>query len=350
MSIRACQGVVAFTSCAIRESNMTPILVTGGAGYIGSHTCKALAAAGCLPIAYDNLARGHRWAVKWGPLEEGDIADRKRLVSVIRKYQPTAVLHFAAYAYVGESMAAPQMYYRNNVVGSLTLLEAMVECGVSAMVFSSSCATYGRPHTIPIPEDEPQQPINPYGMSKLAVERMCIDFATAYGLNVAILRYFNAAGADPDGETGEHHEPETHLIPLALQAALGVRPSITVYGDDYDTPDGTCVRDFIHVTDLADAHVLALRAALEGKRALALNLGAGRGFSVYEVIETVRRVTGVNVPIDVGPRRPGDPPVLIADSRKANHILGWQPRYPELTQIVETAWRWMRHSPFLRRS
>lgn len=235
------------------------ILVTGGAGYIGSHTCKALAQAGFTPVSYDNLVYGHRWAVRWGPLEEGDIGDRARLDAVLERYRPAAVMHFAAYAYVGESVLDPGKYYRNNVAGTLTLLEAMRDHGVGHVVFSSTCATYGEPERVPIDEDHPQRPINPYGASKQMIERMLGDFAAAHGLGWIALRYFNAAGADPNSEIGEQHDPETHLIPLALDVAASARPSITIYGDDYETPDGTCIRDYIHVSDLADAHVLALR-------------------------------------------------------------------------------------------
>lgn len=326
---------------------MIPVLVTGGAGYIGSHTCKALAAAGYLPVSYDNLSRGHAWAVRWGPLEIGDINDRARLEAVIRQHRPVAVLHFAAYAYVGESVADPRIYYRNNVGGSLTLLETMLDHGVVNFVFSSSCATYGLPPGTPITEDMPQNPINPYGMSKLSVERLCRDFAV-YGLRTAILRYFNAAGADPGGETGEMHNPETHLIPLTLQAAAGQQPSITVHGNDYDTPDGTCIRDYIHVSDLADAHVLALQTILNGGEAvLALNLGNGHGFSVLDVIGAARRITGSDFAVRYGPRRAGDPPVLVADARQATKRLGWRPRYTSLTQIIGTAWEWMKRSSSL---
>lgn len=318
------------------------ILVTGGAGYIGSHACKALAHAGHTPVTYDNLVYGHRRAVRWGPLEEGDIADRARLDAVIETYRPVAVLHFAAYAYVGESVADPGKYYRNNVAGTLTLLEALRDHGVSRLIFSSTCATYGMPQDVPITESHPQNPINPYGASKLMIERMLADFETAHGLRSIALRYFNAAGADPDAEIGEAHDPETHLIPLVLDAAAGRRPSITVNGDDYDTPDGTCIRDYIHVTDLAEAHVLALRALERGAPSGACNLGNGQGFSVREVIERARRVTGCTIPVEIGPRRPGDPPRLVGDARQAHRTLGWTPRHADLDTILATAWAWHR--------
>ena len=316
------------------------ILVTGGAGYIGSHVCKALAKAGYTPISYDNLVYGHRWAVKWGPLEEGDIADRARLDEVIVRYQPAAVMHFAAYAYVGESVQDPGKYYRNNVAGALTLLESMRDHGIDKLIFSSTCATYGIPEQVPITEDHPQRPINPYGMSKLMIEQILRDFDHAHGLRSISLRYFNAAGADPEGEIGEAHDPETHLIPLVLDAAAGKRPAITVFGDDYDTPDGTCIRDYIHVSDLADAHVLALKALEAGAKTTAYNLGNGRGFSVREVIASVERVTKKKVPLYIGPRRAGDPALLVGDPGCATAKLNWIPKLYEIDLIVETAVRW----------
>ena len=320
------------------------VLVTGGAGYIGSHACKALAAAGYRPVCYDNLVYGHDWAVRWGPLERGDIADRARLDAVIRRYRPGAVMHFAAFAYVGESVLDPGKYYRNNVSGSLCLLEAMRDHGIDRLVFSSTCATYGVPRQVPIDESHPQVPINPYGASKLMIERMLGDFAVAHGIGSVALRYFNAAGADSDAETGEAHDPETHLIPLVLDAAAGVRPDVVVHGTDYDTPDGTCIRDYIHVTDLADAHLLALTALHDktGENAanLAYNLGNGQGFSVREVIACAEAVTGRPVQVRHGPRRPGDPPRLVGDARRAMRELGWQPRFAELREILATAWQW----------
>jgi UDP-arabinose 4-epimerase len=318
------------------------VLVTGGAGYVGSHACKALHKAGYLPVVYDNFCYGHDWAVKWGPLERGDILDRARLDEVIAKYRPDAVMHFAAFAYVGESVKDPGKYYRNNVAGSLTLLEAMCDRGIDRIVFSSTCATYGIPETIPVHEDAPQRPINPYGASKLMVERMIQDCGSAHGLKSVALRYFNAAGADPDGEIGEDHDPETHLIPLVLDAASGRRPNVTVLGSDYETPDGTCVRDYIHVMDLADAHVKALQALDGGLSLSAYNLGNGRGFSVREVIDSARRVTGRDIAVVMGNRRPGDPATLVSDPTKARNDLDWRPTIADLTEIVGTAWAWHR--------
>ncbi len=316
------------------------ILVTGGAGYIGSHTCKALAAAHYTPITFDNLVYGHPWATQWGPLEIGDISDRERLDQVIQIYQPAAVIHFAAYAYVGESVTNPGKYYRNNVCGTLTLLEAMRDHGIPHLVFSSTCATYGHPRTIPIPESHPQAPINPYGQSKLMVEQLLKDFDKAHHLRSISLRYFNAAGADPEASIGEAHDPETHLIPLVLDAAIGKRPSITIFGHDYPTPDGTCIRDYIHVEDLAQAHILALQALTEGHATTAFNLGNGQGFSVKEVIEAAKTVTGKPIPVQIGDRRPGDPACLVGDANCMIQTLGWQPRYRALSTIIDTAWRW----------
>jgi UDP-arabinose 4-epimerase len=316
------------------------VLVTGGAGYIGSHACKALAQAGYTPVAYDNLVYGHREAVHWGPLEVGDIADRARLDTVIAQYRPEAVLHFAAYAYVGESVQDPAKYYRNNVAGTLTLLESLVQHGIGRIVFSSTCATYGIPERTPIDEDHPQQPINPYGASKLMIERMLRDFDAAYGVRSVSLRYFNAAGADPDGEIGEDHDPETHLIPLALQAALGQRAALQVFGTDYPTPDGSGIRDYIHVTDLAQAHVQALDYLAYGGATTALNLGTGHGHSVLEVIEAARTITGRDIPTRLTDRRPGDPPVLTAAADKARSLLGWQPRHTDLAETLRHAWNW----------
>ena len=323
---------------------MQTVLVTGGAGYIGSHACKALAHAGYLPVSYDSLEHGHAEAVRWGSLEQGNIADRARLDEVITRHRPVAVMHFAAYAYVGESVSDPGKYYRNNVAGSLTLLEALRDHGIAACIFSSTCATYGVPQRLPLTEDHPQQPINPYGASKLMVERMLGDFDAAHGLRSISLRYFNAAGADPEGETGESHDPETHLIPLVLDAAAGKRPNIAVYGSDYDTPDGTCIRDYIHVSDLADAHVLAMRALLDGAKTTAYNLGNGAGFSVREVIDCARRVTGRDIAVAEGARRPGDPAVLVGDAHRIRTELGWSPRLADLEAIIATAWRWHQRS------
>ncbi|WP_457465770.1 UDP-glucose 4-epimerase GalE [Thermostichus sp. MS-CIW-37] len=323
------------------------LLVTGGAGYIGSHTCKALAASGHLPITYDNLVYGHPWAVRWGPLEIGDLADRKRLDQVIQHYRPEGVIHFAAYAYVGESVKDPGKYYRNNVAGSLNLLEAMRDHGIPYLVLSSTCATYGVPERIPIPESHPQRPINPYGQSKLMVEQILRDFQVAHGIRSISLRYFNAAGADPDGEIGEAHDPETHLIPLVLEVAGGQRPHITVFGEDYDTPDGTCIRDYIHVTDLAQAHVLAIEALASGRPVpAAYNLGNGQGFSVKEVIATAAAVTGRQIPMQMGARRPGDPPRLVGDAGAIFRDLNWKPLYTDLAEIIQTAWRWHQKRPY----
>ncbi|MBK5929396.1 UDP-glucose 4-epimerase GalE [Halochromatium salexigens] len=319
-----------------------PIIVTGGAGYIGSHTCKALHAAGYTPVSYDNMVYGHHWAVRWGPHEVGDIHDRTRIDAVLEEYRPTAIIHFAAYAYVGESMQDPGKYYRNNVAGTLTLLEAMRDHGIDKLVFSSSCATYGLPEQVPIAEEHPQRPINPYGTSKLMVEWMLRDFGDAHGLRAIALRYFNAAGADPASDIGESHDPETHLIPLVLDAALGRRSEVTIFGDDYPTVDGTCIRDYIHVTDLAQAHVLALQALEQGASSTAYNLGNGYGFSVREVIDCVERVTQRSVPALIGARRPGDPPRLVGDSTRIRAELGWQPVYAALDTIIATAWRWSR--------
>lgn len=317
------------------------VLVTGGAGFIGSHTCKALAQAGYLPVCYDNLFRGHASAVKWGPLELGDILDPLRLAEVISKYKPAAVIHFAALAYVGESVAEPASYYRTNVTGSHILLEVMRDHGVSSMVFSSSCATYGAPESLPIAESQPQQPVNPYGMTKLIGEKMLIDYAHAYGLRSIGLRYFNAAGSDPDGEIGENHDPETHLIPLVLQAALGTRPDITVFGTDHGTPDGTCIRDYVHVTDLARAHVLALKLLERGHRQEFINIGNGDGISVAEIVATARKITGRPIQSRNGPRRTGDPAVLVANATKARTMLAWSPQHPEVATMIDHAWNWM---------
>jgi UDP-glucose-4-epimerase GalE len=316
------------------------VLVTGGAGYIGSHACKALAAAGLQPVTIDSLVCGHRWAVKWGPFAEGDLADRELLVRVLRGYRIDAVMHFAAYAYVGESMTDPGKYFRNNVTNTVNLLDAMVEVGVDALVFSSTCATYGVPQQVPIAEDHPQRPINPYGESKLFIERALHWYGRAHGLRAYALRYFNAAGADPDGEIGEDHDPETHLIPLVIQTALGRRDEVKVFGTDYDTPDGSAVRDYIHVTDLATAHVQATERLLAGGESRYLNLGTGTGHSVKEVIAGVERVSKLTVNVQEAPRRPGDPPMLVAAPGAAEELLGWQPRYSDLDTIVATALRW----------
>jgi len=316
------------------------ILVTGGAGYIGSHVCKALEKKGFEVVVFDNLEYGHSDLARWGTLVQGDLLDRAVLGSVFRKYSPTAIMHFAAYAYVGESVANPAKYYRNNVIGSLNLADTARAHGVKNFIFSSTCAVYGIPAGLPITEEMPLNPINPYGNTKLAIERLLEDYGSAYGMKSVRLRYFNAAGADPDGETGEDHSPEPHLIPLALSAALGRRDDITVYGDDYDTPDGTCLRDYIHVTDLAEAHVRALEYLLKGGETTAINLGNSQGHSVKEVIDTVKRVSQRDFRVRVGPRRPGDPPSLIGSNKMAEKVLGWRPQRSELKTIIEDAWRW----------
>jgi len=292
------------------------------------------------PIAYDNMVNGHPWAVQWGPLEVGDICDRVCLDAVLNKYQPEAVVHFAAFAYVGESVQHPAKYYRNNVMGSLTLLEAMVDHGIDKIVFSSTCATYGMPEIMPIVESTVQCPVNPYGYTKLAVEGMLKNFATAYGISSTCLRYFNAAGADPDTLVGEDHNSETHLIPLVLDAAIGRRDSITVFGDDYPTPDGSCIRDYIHVADLAEAHLLALQKLEQGSGFNVFNLGNGKGFSVFDVVKVAQQVTGREIKVKLGPRREGDPAQLVADATKACRYLGWKPELHQLETIIETAWRW----------
>lgn len=316
------------------------VIVTGGAGYIGSHACKALSRAGYDPVSYDDLSRGNAWAVKWGPFEQGGIADKARLLQVFRQYEPVAVVHFAAFCYVGESVAEPALYYGNNVGGSIALVEAMLDAGIDKLVLSSTCAVYGDPERLPITESHPQRPTSPYGMSKLMVEQMLRSCEDAYGLRSVSLRYFNAAGADPEGEIGECHRPETRIIPLAMAAALGRRPALDIYGTDYDTPDGTAVRDYVHVADLAEAHVAALQYLRSGGRALAANLGTGKGHSVLEVIRMVERECARKVPVNYAPRRPGDPPIMIAEAEKAEALLGWRPQYPDLETIVRTAWKW----------
>ena len=320
------------------------VLVTGGAGYIGSHAAKVLQQAGYRVVVFDNLIAGHRAAVRYGDLVEGDVTDVAAVRQALRRHEVFAVLHFAAFLDVGESVRDPVRYYRNNVVGALSVLEAMVAEKVSRLVFSSTCATYGEPIETPIDETHPQQPINSYGDTKLAIERALVHYARAYELEWAALRYFNAAGADPDGEIGEDHAPEIHLIPRAIQAATG-GPGLEVFGDDYPTPDGTCLRDYIHVSDLADAHVRALQSLVETGKSGAYNLGTGRPHSVREVIDTVQRVTGLKVPWTLGPRRAGDPAALYAAAHKARVELQWTPRFSELESIVGTAWAWHRSHP-----
>jgi len=324
------------------------ILVTGGAGYIGSHACKALAAEGFVPVAYDNLSTGWADAVRFGPLVQGDLMDRAVLDEAFARYQPVAVMHFAALSLVGESMRDPAKYWRTNVNGSLNLIEASVAAGVKNFVFSSTCATYGDQDGVTLEENTPQMPINAYGGSKLAIELMLRDFDKSHGLNSVIFRYFNVAGADPDGDVGEQHQPETHLIPLMLDAIEGKRPALTVFGEDYPTPDGTCVRDYVHVCDLVDAHVLGLRWLQDGKGSRVFCLGSGQGFSVREVIEASRAVTNRDVPIVQGARRAGDATSLVCGSTRAVSELGWTPSRSTLTQMITDALRWSRQPPFAK--
>ncbi|MBK8742607.1 MAG: UDP-glucose 4-epimerase GalE [Betaproteobacteria bacterium] len=318
------------------------VLVTGGAGYIGSHTCLALVHGGFSPIVIDDLSKGHRDAVEatGATLVDGDTGDRVLLDRILTDNPIAAVLHSAAHAYVGESVTDPARYYHNNFCKSIVLFEAMRAAGITQLVFSSSCATYGTPERMPIAESSDQRPINPYGRSKWFVEQALNDFGAAFGLRSVVLRYFNAAGADPEARLGEDHSPETHLVPLALFAAAGRSPVLELFGTDYPTPDGSCIRDYVHVSDLASAHVAGLNWLLSGKPGEAFNIGSGRGSSVLEVLDSVRRVTGLNVPVRIAPRRPGDPPVLVADGTKAGALLGWKPERSELDVIVADAWRW----------
>ncbi len=316
------------------------VLVTGGAGYIGSHACKALHASGFVPVAFDNLATGWREAVRYGPLVEGDLMDRASIEAALATYRPVAIMHFAALSLVGESMTDPGRYWRINVTGALNLIEAAVAAGCGAFVFSSTCATYGDQDGVVLDEDTPQRPINSYGASKLAIEQMLGNFRASHGLRSVIFRYFNVAGADPEGEVGEQHRPETHLIPLMLDAIAGRRPALTVHGSDYDTPDGTCIRDYVHVMDLAEAHVLGLRQLLEGGEGGVYCLGTGSGFSVREVIAHAATVTNRDVPIIEGPRRPGDATRLVSGSARAKAVLGWEPHRSTLPQMIADAWRW----------
>ncbi|MBH5322436.1 UDP-glucose 4-epimerase GalE [Aurantiacibacter sediminis] len=315
------------------------ILVTGGAGFIGSHACKLLAQSGHEPIAYDNLRTGHRWAVQFGPFEHGAIGDRERLDDVLARHKPDAVMHFAALAYVGESVTHPGQYYRTNTADTLTLLDAMRGADVRNIVFSSTCAIFGEPDRMPISEDTAKHPVNPYGQSKLAVEHILRDYRSAYGINFTALRYFNAAGCDPAGILGEEHDPETHLLPLILHAASGQRDAITIFGDDYDTRDGTCVRDYIHVEDLCSAHLLALERTAEGQSGH-FNLGNGNGTSVREAVDAAARVTGKDIPTRIGDRRPGDPPTLVADASHARETLGWKPQYEDIETMIKHTWDW----------
>lgn len=316
------------------------ILVTGGAGYIGSHTCKALAHQGHTVVTYDNLSTGHRELVRWGDFVYGDILDTQRLRTCIRQHHIEGIIHFAASAYVGESVIDPGKYFRNNVCGTLSILDAMRDEGVPHIVVSGTCAVYGSPEKMPITEDTPTNPINPYGASKLFMERMLADYEKAHGIKWMSLRYFNAAGCDPDGETGEWHDPETHLIPRALMAAARRIPQLEIFSDDYPTPDGTCVRDYVHVMDLADAHVRGIEFLSTIGQSQSLNLGTGQGFSIRQILTAVKDVTDRAVPYLVTAKRLGDPPVLIADSAKAQESIGWRPIYNSLQYILNTAWAW----------
>lgn len=322
------------------------ILVCGGAGYIGSHVNKELHREGYDTVVFDNLIYGHREAVKWGAFIEGDLANVDDIEGIFQKYQIDAVCHFAAFAYVGESIEEPEKYYGNNVANTLNLLKVMKRHGCKKIVFSSTCATYGEPEHVPITEDMPQNPVNPYGASKLMVERILKDYEKSYGMNYIVLRYFNAAGADPDGEIGESHNPETHLIPLVLDTAGGGRRSVKVFGNDYDTRDGSCIRDYIHVHDLAKAHILALRHLESGKESGCFNLGSERGISVFEVIESVKRITGRDITVEPVRRRPGDPGELVGSSERARMVLGWYPIYADIDEIVRHAWYWHEHKQY----
>lgn len=324
---------------------MPEILVVGGAGYIGSHMCKYLHRQGLRPVVLDNLSLGHREAVRWGPLFQGEMDDQQLLAEIFSRHSIAAVIHFAARCYVGESMQRPLDYYRNNIAASLGLLAGMRQHRVNKLIFSSSCATYGEPTSLPISEEHPQRPINPYGRSKLMMEEILSDLDRADGLKTVCLRYFNAAGADPDGELGEDHRPETHLLPLVLQTAIGQRAELTIFGHDYPTPDGTCVRDYIHVEDLAQAHFLALKHLLAGGESRRYNLGNGNGYSILEVIRTVQRITGKMPAHGFADRRPGDPASLVGSAAKITRELGWHPQYQTLEVILGTAWNWHQHNP-----
>ncbi|MEX0405818.1 UDP-glucose 4-epimerase GalE [Aquibium sp. LZ166] len=320
---------------------MKNILVVGGAGYIGSHTCLDLHDKGFQPVVYDNLSNGHREFVKWGPFEEGDIRDTGRLASVLARYSPDVIVHFAASIEVGESTRDPIGFYENNVAGTISLLGAAQRAGIDKLVFSSTCATYGEPQSVPMSEEHRQVPVNPYGRSKLMIEEMLKDAGRYLNMKSVVLRYFNAAGADPEGRIGEWHEPETHAVPIAIEAAFGLRDGFSINGEDYDTPDGTCVRDFVHVMDLADAHSRAVRHLIEGGSSLALNLGTGRGTTVRQLVETVRRLSGREFPVAVRARRDGDAAALVADNSMARDVLNWNPRYG-LEEIIGSALEWHR--------
>jgi UDP-glucose 4-epimerase len=316
------------------------ILVTGGAGYIGSHTNKELNKAGYETVVVDNLSYGHEDLLQWGRLEKVDLRDLNGITDIFESYSIETVMHFAAFTHVGESVEDPQKYYLNNLRNTLNLLQVMLEFKVKKLVFSSTCATYGDPLEIPLTEEHPQNPINPYGRGKFMVEQVLKDYSSAYDLRYVSLRYFNAAGADPEGEVGERHHPETHLIPLILDAAIGRRDDIKIFGTDYDTPDGTCIRDYIHVTDLADAHLKALKYLEAGGKSQIFNLGNDNGFSVREVIKTAQNVTGKKIKVTETDRRQGDSPILVGSSQKAKKLLGWKPKYDDLSQIISTAWQW----------
>ena len=327
---------------SVNPSSSAPkVLVAGGAGYIGSHTCKALSTAGFLPVVYDNLSTGYRRFVRWGPLVEGDLLDEDTLERAFADHCPVAAMHFAACTYVPESIADPARYYKNNIVGALHLMDAARVAGNAPIVFSSTCAVYGMPKKSPINESTPLSPVSPYGRTKLVVEQALSDYEVAYGLRSVRLRYFNAAGCDPDGETGESHEPETHLLPRAILAALGRLPTLVIFGDNYPTPDGTAIRDYVHVSDLADAHIAALRHLLDGRESVTLNLGTGTGISVREIVNAVELLTGRRVPYRIVGRRPGDPPVLVAESDQAKRMLGFSPTSSNLQSIVRTAHDWL---------
>ena len=322
------------------------ILITGGAGYVGSHTCKALVEAGYEPVVYDNLHRGHRELVKWGPFEKGDVGDGDRLHAVIARYKPTAVMHFAALALVGESSADPLAYYRTNVACTTTLVSAICAAGIDKLIFSGTCAVYGIPDVTPISENSLLAPVNPYGRSKLMAERVLTDVGAAHGISFITLRYFNAAGADPEGETGERHDPETHIIPNVLRVAAGESAAVLLNGDDYPTLDGTCIRDYVHVSDIANAHVKALQYLGENSGAHVFNLGTGSGFSVRQVIETAKQVTERDIPVHTGPRREGDPAILVADAGRMRDECGWIPMRSSLETQISDAWAWHQKNGF----
>lgn len=324
---------------------MSEILIVGGAGYIGSHMGKYLHGKGLNPVVLDNLSYGHREAVQWGPLYEGELDDENLLAGIFKQHDIKAVMHFAAFCYVGESVTDPLKYYQNNVASTLGLLSSMLGNGVDKLIFSSTCATYGEPNSLPMSESHSQHPINPYGRSKLMMENILDDLDPAYGLKSVCLRYFNAAGADPEGELGEEHDPETHLIPLVLRTALGLQGELTVFGNDYPTEDGTCIRDYIHITDLAQAHYLALLHLLDGGESKKYNLGNGSGYSILDVINTARRVTGRDINYSFADRRDGDPAVLVGSAEKAARELGWKPEFNSLETILETAWNWHSQHP-----